>query len=424
MVFVLFGFAGFEAKAEVGVFPDVGSYKVTQTIYHSTGQEARTSRSRVIDVVDGRPIIHGSIGGTTGIIFETDQGVIVAEDECRIQPADFQAPRVPNVCGWTPCTVEVGQKIVRNLTLYSVRSRSKCQPEEGEVVAHGLRRAKIEVPGLGEVDVVETDMQAKLGSWFITFNWTASIAAGFGEVLGREGAGGSINKETMVLEAKFIRREFIYTPTAVEEVKKRPILEQPTNSRVIEGEIIAFGDSLTAGYGASPEESYPAQLERLLRASGLSLTVCNAGVTGETSSGARQRLIDMMKAKPRLVLVGLGANDVLQGGSPETLYQNITAIVKALKDQGIKVVLLGLETDEVKTAYAQALRGTYERIAQEEDVPLVPFMLAGVLGQPKLLSSDGMHPNGLGYKVVAETVFPLIIKFFQAKGTQAVSLSQ
>jgi acyl-CoA thioesterase-1 len=144
--------------------------------------------------------------------------------------------------------------------------------------------------------------------------------------------------------------------------------------------------------------------------------VGNAGVTGDTSEGALKRLDEVLRAQPKLVIVALGANDIFRNVPRETLHRNLLSIVQTLQAHGISVILVGLETDDVKTDYARALRGMYERIAEEEKVALVPFMLKGVFGNPELLAADGMHPNGKGYRVVAQNILPSVLSFFREKG--------
>ncbi len=399
LVLCLF-FWALEAQASDSIFPDVGSYRITKTVYFATDQEGMPQRMEVSAVIAGRPIFRGRFGGSSGILFETESAVVIAEDGCGIEPEAFHPPAAPNVCGWTPCQVPLGGEIRKAVQLY-VRMH-RCQAQEGVMTASAIRSGTESIPGLGTVAVTVTAMRASFGSWFASFSWTASILEGFGEVHGE-----SAGRETRVIGAHFLPRQSVLSSERPAEdtlvIVRSAIAVRPTF-----GDIIAFGDSLSAGFGAAPEDAYPAQLEQLLRTAGLDLRVGNAGVIGELSLSARARLGDIIAARPKLVIIAFGANDALQGVSREAIQSNITSMVHDLKAAGIKVLLVGLETDEMKTSYARHLRGVYEYIAREEVVSLVPFMLTGVLGNPDRLSADGMHPNGSGYRVIAQNILPYV----------------
>ena len=390
------------AQAQEIIFPDVGSYRITQTVYLTTEQEGSLQRMEVAAVVAGRPIFRGHVGSKSGLIFETASAVVVAEDGCGIEPQDFLPPAVPNVCGWTPCQMTPGAEVRKEIHLYSTMHR--CQIQRGAITAKAIGTKRENIPGLGVVEVIVTDMKANLGSWFTQIVWRASILPGFGEVLGE-----SAGRETRVLDARFVPR--YGTPLALGEVPIAHLshsagISPKSESRSIRGDIVAFGDSLSAGLGAIPEDTYPARLELLLRTAGFDLRVGNAGVIGELSTSARDRVAEVISVGPKFVLLAFGANDVLQGVSPEEIQKNICFMIRSLKASGIQVLLIGIEADEVKTAYVERLRRMFRTIADEEDVPLVPSMLNGVLGNRVRMSTDGVHPNALGYQVVAETILP------------------
>lgn len=159
--------------------------------------------------------------------------------------------------------------------------------------------------------------------------------------------------------------------------------------------VIAFGDSLTQGYGASEADAYPSRLSRMV-----GTEVVNAGVSGDTTESALQRLDnDVVTRNPRIVLVGLGGNDFLRRAPIETTEANLRAIVKKIQDAGAMVVLLGFEFPSIGPSYAKM----YERIADEEECLLIDDVLDGVLNDPKL-KSDEIHPNGAGYALMAERI--------------------
>lgn len=170
--------------------------------------------------------------------------------------------------------------------------------------------------------------------------------------------------------------------------------------------IVAFGDSLTAGLGVSSEESYPAQLEKQLHERGFHYEVVNAGVSGETSAGGMRRVEWILKSQPTVVILELGVNDGLRGLPLEQTYENLRSIINRLRDAGVVVVLAGMR---IPPNYGEAYTGEffemYERLAQELNLPLIPFLLEGVAAQPGLNQADGIHPTAEGYTIVAQNVF-------------------
>ena len=159
--------------------------------------------------------------------------------------------------------------------------------------------------------------------------------------------------------------------------------------------IIAFGDSLTAGYGAPEGEDYPSKLSTLVGA-----TVLNAGVSGDTTEAALRRIeSDVLSRDPRIVIVGLGGNDYLRGVDIGTTENNLRTIVKRIQGAGAMVILLGFRFPGFRADYD----GMYERIADDEEALLIPDLLDGILSDPAL-KSDQIHPNARGYLVMAERV--------------------
>ena len=173
--------------------------------------------------------------------------------------------------------------------------------------------------------------------------------------------------------------------------------------------VIFLGDSLTAGYGLPAEQAFPALVGDALNAKGTRVRVVNAGVSGDTTSGGLARLDWLLDQKPRVLVVGLGANDALRGQPVERIEANLREIIRAAKVSGARVVLLGMR---VPTNYgpdfADAFASLYGRVAKDERVDLVPFLLAGVGGKPALNLDDGVHPNAEGQRVVAANVIPYV----------------
>ncbi|MCU1229475.1 MAG: lipolytic enzyme family [Acidobacteria bacterium] len=159
--------------------------------------------------------------------------------------------------------------------------------------------------------------------------------------------------------------------------------------------IVAFGDSLTAGFGAASGEDYPTKLAQLIR-----MPVVNAGVSGDTTESALARIdADVLAREPRLVIVGLGGNDFLHGVPIATTEANLRTIVQQIERRGSMVILLGFRFPSMNANY----ESMYERIAHDERCLLVPNVLRGILTDPSL-KSDEIHPNGRGYALIAERI--------------------
>ncbi len=179
-----------------------------------------------------------------------------------------------------------------------------------------------------------------------------------------------------------------------------------TNS---EGVIVAMGDSLTAGLGVAPKESYPAQLEKLLAERGLNYRVVNAGISGETSSGAKARIDWVLKLNPDIVILETGANDGLRGIDPKLVEENIEQIIVRLKQEEVTVVLTGMMmlTNLGKT-YVTAFNELYPQLARRHEVVFMPFFLKDVAAEPNKNQADGIHPNPAGYQIIAANLLPYV----------------
>jgi acyl-CoA thioesterase-1 len=172
--------------------------------------------------------------------------------------------------------------------------------------------------------------------------------------------------------------------------------------------VVFLGDSLTAGYGLDPDQAYPALIQRKIDEAGLNYRVVNAGVSGETSAGARRR-IEWLLAQPVAVLVvETGANDGLRGQDPSATAENIQAIIDRARrpPSPATVVLVAMEAlPNYGADYARRFRGIYPQLAKKNGVVLVPFLLDGVAGVPSLNQADGVHPTAEGQRKLADTVW-------------------
>ncbi|MGE3691789.1 MAG: arylesterase [Novosphingobium sp.] len=194
---------------------------------------------------------------------------------------------------------------------------------------------------------------------------------------------------------------------ASQAASAEPTLEAPVIGE--EQRIFALGDSLFAGYGLEQGESYPAMLERALRARGINARMVNAGVSGDTSAGGQARLafaLDAQERPPVLALVCLGGNDMLRGLPPEQTRANLDAILAELKRRKIPVVLMGmLAPPNLGADYRAKFDPIYPSLARKYGAVLVPFFLQPVIGKDHLIQQDHIHPNKTGIEqIVAATV--------------------
>ncbi|MCY3547173.1 MAG: arylesterase [Gemmatimonadetes bacterium] len=179
--------------------------------------------------------------------------------------------------------------------------------------------------------------------------------------------------------------------------------------------VVFIGTSLTAGYGlGDPDLAFPAVLGRRMADAGQRYRVVNAGVSGDTSAGGRARLANLLEQHgPRLAVlfVELGANDGLRGQSPEALYDNLSRIVRETQRHSPQagIVVAGMQAPaNLGALYTDAFRAVFPRIAEENEVLLIPFLLEGVAAVPSLNQADGIHPNAEGHEAVASHVWSLL----------------
>ncbi len=184
------------------------------------------------------------------------------------------------------------------------------------------------------------------------------------------------------------------------------------------GTIVALGNSLTAGLGVAEDQAYPALLEKRLTAAGNPYQVVNAGISGETSSGALSRVKWVLTLKPDIIILETGANDGLRGIDPQLVEKNIREIVKILKGEDVIVVLAGMRMFEnMGPEYTAAFNGIYPRVADDEDLILIPFFLEGVAGIRKYNQDDGIHPTAEGYRLITDLVYPHVREAIRRRST-------
>lgn len=188
----------------------------------------------------------------------------------------------------------------------------------------------------------------------------------------------------------------------------------PPASAVPEGDedvplVVFLGDSLTAGYGLDEDHAYPAVVAERLAAEGTPVRVVNAGVSGDTTAGGLSRLDWLLRQRPDVLVVSLGGNDALRALEVGMTEENLRAIVRRSRAAGARVLLTGmLAPPNYGPEYTEKFKEIFPRLAADLDVPLVPFLLEGVGGDPELNQSDGIHPTAEGQRRVAELVLPYL----------------
>jgi acyl-CoA thioesterase-1 len=183
--------------------------------------------------------------------------------------------------------------------------------------------------------------------------------------------------------------------------------------------LVALGDSLTAGYLLAGADAFPSVLEKALRAKGLDVAIENAGVSGDTATGGLERLDWSVPDGTDGVIVELGANDALRGLDPVITEKALDEIITRLKARNIAVLLAGMLAPRNNgEAYGKAFDAIYPRLAQKHGVPLYPFFLDGIAGDPKLNLADMIHPNPAGVRAIVERMLPVAESFVRGLATR------
>lgn len=186
----------------------------------------------------------------------------------------------------------------------------------------------------------------------------------------------------------------------------------------MKGRIVVLGDSITAGYGLDPTKAYPAVLQAKIDEAGLPYTVANAGVSGDTTAGGLRRIDWALGPGADVLIVALGGNDGLRGVTPKQTESNLAAIIQKAraKSPKIDIIVAGMEMPgNMGQAYVEEFRAVFPRIANAQNVALVPFLLAGVGGITELNQADLIHPTAEGQKRVADNVWPALQKVLTAR---------
>ena len=180
--------------------------------------------------------------------------------------------------------------------------------------------------------------------------------------------------------------------------------------------ILAFGTSLTQGYGLPPGTEYTAVLQENLKAAGIDAKIINAGVSGDTSADGLSRLDWSLADKPQAAIVEMGSNDALRGLAPAQTEKNLNAILTKLKAAHVAVLLCGMHAPRnLGPEYAAQFDAIYPRLAKQYGVLFYPFILDGVALNPKLNQADGIHPNPAGVKIIVSRILPYVQQLIGAR---------
>lgn len=181
-----------------------------------------------------------------------------------------------------------------------------------------------------------------------------------------------------------------------------PAADKPVN-------IVAFGDSLTAGYGLGGQDAFPAQLERKLAAKGIAATIANAGVSGDTASAGAARIDWSVPDGTEAVILELGANDALRGIDPKVTRAALDTILRGLSGRGIAVLLCGmLAPPNLGRDYAAGFEAIFPDLAKTYNALFYPFFLDGVAGNRQLTQADGLHPTAAGVAIIVDRIMPKV----------------
>jgi acyl-CoA thioesterase I len=189
--------------------------------------------------------------------------------------------------------------------------------------------------------------------------------------------------------------------------------------------ILAFGDSLTAGYGLDDlADSFPSQLERALKAKGHHVTLIQAGISGDTTTGGLNRIEWSLAEKPDAVIVGLGGNDALRAVDPKVTERSMRGIVERIRKDGTPVLVAGmLAPPNLGKDYGDRFNGLFGRIAKENGTVFYPFLLDGVASVPALNQADRIHPNPKGVAVMVEKITPYVVTLIDQVQARRKSLA-
>jgi len=172
--------------------------------------------------------------------------------------------------------------------------------------------------------------------------------------------------------------------------------------------ILFFGDSITAGYGVGPDQAFPAIIQQKIDSLDWNFEVVNGGLSGETSAGGLRRIDWILRSRPAVFVLELGGNDGLRGIDLDSTEENLEAIIKKVKNRypDTRILLAGMQVPpNLGPEYTTRFKNMYPRLAEENNVSYIPFILEGVGGETRYMQGDGIHPNEKGHQIVARNIW-------------------
>lgn len=196
------------------------------------------------------------------------------------------------------------------------------------------------------------------------------------------------------------------TEPVISETEKAAL----TGAELPRVQIAVLGDSLTAGFGLLQAQAFPSILQQKFDEDGYSrIDVVNGGISGETTAGGLRRLEWVLEPTVRILIIALGANDAMRGQSPAQTRENLAQIIEAAQKRGVQVVLTGMEAPpNLGDQFRAEFRAIFPDLAAKYQVRVLPFLLAGIAGEPRLNQEDGIHPTAEGQRMIADMLYPLL----------------
>ena len=394
--------AGAQQEAAL-VIPAIGSewtYRVKSLKSNTWGHPQSI---RVSAIKRGVPVFSAELGNYAGTLFQEGEDVVGVAAQCPYQ-GRARATARPNLCGWGPCTIRVGESIARDL--HAITPLNRCKPVKGRI--RHLGKAPVQIDVLGKrLAAVRSEAFLEIPGLGKT-EWSSFIVDGKGEVRA-ESPGRRVEYDTIaVTQTPYVAAADMADAGAIgpqSVASAEPAAARPSaRRRPARPRIVAVGDSLTRGVGVAADRTYPSALQRRLP----DMEIVNAGLAGNTIADTLARIDELRAFGADLLLLNIGGNDMHRGVPRDEFASELRTLVICLKPVTRRLILLGLEVDE-----ENPYRGVFREVARDTGVYLIPNIVRGVYREPEMLGADQLHPNEMGYARIAENVLD---------GMQAVGL--
>jgi lysophospholipase L1-like esterase len=370
--------------------PAVGSHwvsSVKRNVFLDEGSAGPEELMTVVRHEKGIPVFASNPFGYKGEIIQTINGTVIYTNKCKesVPKEIFVAPKTPNQCGWHVCSAPpLGEVISRPMIVFS--ELYSCKPEIGVYTFTTIGKSEIngESVSIGKASI---DF-----GFFKKVSWNSYV-----------GERGEVFAQDTTKSTNYSKVEVSFVPYENEgkELLQPLFLRSFKSEEGKQCDVVAFGDSLTEGLGASQDESYPAVLSKLV-----GRDICNLGISGNTTTDAKERLSHILSLKPKAIFMSFGANDALKGVPPNITKSNLSYIIDVLNKAEVMMVFLGFEGLKIDKSNSALLSLSSIREAVEKDKGLIylPEAFVGILDEAHMLSEDKLHPNAAGYKKLANKI--------------------